>query len=187
MDKDLRISIVTWIIITIIVIGLMCLSGCRFLQCLGGNAVNTQPESLTYSPLESLKGIVKSSNWLLSVSILGIGISVFALVNGSRWGFAGLAGCLASLVATITVSRYATWMAILGMIGAILLALYTIFIKNKALKEIIKGVQLAKGDFGKQWSERPKAINESQKAVQSNTTKQIVQNTKAELKIKGEI
>jgi len=169
-------TVILWVAIVFGAMIFVSISGCRFLQCLGGNTINTQPqESPIYSPLESLKGIVKSSSWLLSASILGIGISVFALVNGSRWGFAGLAGCFASLAATITVSRYAAWMAILGMIGAILLALYTIFRKNKALKEIIKGTQLIRdnisGGIDKQTTS--KMLDKTQSQSTKNIVKQV--------------
>jgi len=173
-------TVILWVAIVFGAMIFVSISGCRFLQCLGGNIINTQPqESPIYSPLESLKGIVKSSSWLLSASILGIGISVFALVNGSRWGFAGLAGCFASLAATITVSRYAAWMAILGMIGAILLALYTIFIKNKALKEIIKGVQNYK-DFNKVEVNKDLLKHYLDKS-ESDSTKNIVKEVKKTL------
>jgi len=72
---------------------------------------------------------------------VGIAASVFAFLNGNKLGLAGVAACCVSLFMALAVARFATWMAVCGLIGSVAASAVSILIKNTALKEIIKGVQ----------------------------------------------
>lgn len=84
---------------------------------------------------------VRNSNWLVTLSIVGIAASIFAYLNGSKLGLAGVAACCVSLFMALAVARFATWMAVCGLIGSVVASVVSILVKNTALKEIIKGVQ----------------------------------------------
>lgn len=164
---------------------ILLVAGCA---CLGWPNTSPTTPTPTPTPLEQLWNAAKQSNWLVSLSILGIAAGVFALMNGSKIGIpAAIASCV-SLFMTLAVARFALWMAVCGLMGSVAICAASILLKNKAIKEIIIGVQLAKGEVGKQWSDRVQAINESQKVAQkSKSTQKLVQQIKGNLKVKGEI
>lgn len=104
------------------------------------------------TPQQILIKQVEKTNWLATVGILGIGLSVFSLINGNtKFGYGGLAGFWVILMVSLSVSRYHSQMAlygtILGVVGIGGLLMYSIFIKNRALKEIIKNIQDYKNNY----------------------------------------
>jgi len=138
------------------------------------------------TPGVQLWNAAKRSNWLVTISILGIAVGVFALVNGSvKLGTASIASASVSLFMTLAVARFAMWMAVFGLIGSIAAALFSIFVRRKALVEIIHGVQVAKKKSLR--PSVPSLINKSLAKEQSITTKKIVNNIKNQLKLNGEI
>lgn len=128
------------IVSIIVVLFLACLTLILSGGCFTGWQQNNKPIDL--NPGQSqLWDAVKNSNWLVTISIVGIAASIFAYLNGSKIGLAGVAACCVSLFMALAVARFATWMAVCGLIGSVLASIVSILIKNTALKEIIKGVQ----------------------------------------------
>lgn len=103
-----------------------------------------QPNVGLYDPLNQIGQAVKSTNWLVTVSILAIALSVAAVFNGSKIGLGALIGSLTSLTMALMVARYATVIAFVGLILAVGVLIYSIFIKNRALFEIFNTVEKAK-------------------------------------------
>ncbi len=178
----LGVVISPWIatIILLLIIGIVAVcSGCSTLQ--GNNTIGVIPTAG-----EQLWKAAKSSNWLVTLSIVGIAASVFATLNGSKTGIAGIAACSVSLFMALAVARFAWWMALFGMVGSTGLVAASILARKKALVEIIKGVQNVKKSI-LQPMERTDLTNGYLEQVQSKPTKKIVQGIKTDLKLKGEI
>jgi len=166
------------IIVILGMIGVLA-SGCSMLSRQGPQPVITEPPT----PGVQLWQAVKKSNWLVTISILGIAGGVFALANGSaKLGSAVIASGSTSLFMTLAVSRFAMWMAVFGLLGSLAAVLFSILARRKALVEIIKGVQDYKDNLRCKSPLLAGALNE-----QSNTTKKIVSNIKNELRLKGEL
>ena len=94
------------------------------------------------SPVGQLYEAAKKSNWLVTLSIVGIAASVFALMNGGKLGIAGIVSCSVSMFMALAVARFALPMAVLGMVGSSGLCVASILVRRKALFEIVKGVQV---------------------------------------------
>ena len=131
----------------------------------------------------TVKSTVNIMNWLLAASVLGIGLSVFSIANGVKLGFAGIATSIVMIIVTLAITKYSAIIAgfglILTLIGAVLLVSYSIFIKNKAIKEIIIGVQKLK-----------KSVSDGSKTLadeQSKSTQSLVDKVKNNLKVNGQI
>lgn len=171
------------IIILAMIMILIATSGCATLK--GFLQGNTETETIAPKPTEQLWQAAKRSNWLVTLSILGIAAGVFALTNGAtKLGTAGIASASVSLFMSLAVARFALWMAVFGLIGSAAAALFSILARRKALVEIIQGVQNYRKKFNIQAvASLDGRLNDSQ----SSTTKKIVGNIKNELKLQGKI
>lgn len=150
---------------------ILFIAGCA---CLGPATISTIP-----TPVEQLWNTTKQTNWLATISILGIAAGVFALMNSNKIGIpATVASCI-SLFMTLAVARFAVWMAICGLIGSTVICVASILLKNKALKDIIIGVQTLKFD-------NPNGSKILQ-AQQSKSTQRLVQQIKGDLKVREKI
>lgn len=133
------------------------------------------------TPEVQLWQAAKKSNWLVTASILGIAAGVFAMMNGAtKLGMASIASASVSLFMSLAVSRFALWMAVLGLIGSAAAALFSVLARRKALVEIITGVQGYKNASSS-------VLLRGKLNKQSNTTKKIVSAIKTGLKLKGAI
>jgi hypothetical protein len=119
----------------------------------------------------------KKSNWLVTISIVGIAIGVFATFNGYKWGIGGIVSCCVSLFMALAVARFATWMAIIGMLGSTGACVISVLVRKKALVEIIKGVQ----NYRKAPAFEPTSLDMELNAEQSSTTKKIVKAIKGKM------
>ena len=178
---DLIISILIFILIGLCFI--TGLSGCSLLPTGGGGStITTVPTAA-----QQLFKAAKNSNWLVTLSILGIAAGAFAFLNGSKIGLPCIGASCISLFMALAVARFSMWMAVFGLIGSLASVCISVLVKNRAVKEIVMGVQESKGDFGHQWSNRKDAINESQKNAQSKSTQKLVSKIKSQLKLKGKL
>ena len=139
---------------------------------IGCNLVPQQPDNyMPEDPANIIYRTVEKTNWLVTLSILGVGAGFFAFLNGGSKGIQVMAACLAVLCLTLGVIRYSTWIAFFGAVSAVGMVTYTVYIKNKALKEIVAGGEKFKSDT---WDDATKDFLESQAQNQSPTTKKIV-------------
>lgn len=174
-------------ILTLIVLTAILICGCQIAQPRQGVIPQTQKELLFQS--------VQKTNWLVTVSIIGIGLSIFSFINGGKDAMAAAVACFVVLTMSLAVARFATVMAVVGTIISLGLSGYTIFIKNRAIKEIVKNVQGFKDTWNRNDGvgaeigndavsrERIRMVNRLKGALstQSKTTKDIVTAVKKEL------
>jgi len=170
---DILFYIVT-IIILIYVLTLM--NGCSWIQ----------PKSEPIIPIENGKQIlyktVYETNWIITFMILGIGAGIFAFLNGQKFGLPIIVACFAALIINLTVIRFSNIMAVGGLIVSGGVALYSIFLKDKALKEVIVGVQKVKTKLiGANVIEDKEDFNDVLSVSQSESTQKAVKRVKAEL------
>jgi len=137
VEQIFRITLMTFMLLVI-----LSVSGCRFIQPII-DGIFQPPASA--DPIdngkESLFNAVKGTNWLVTLAILGMAAGVFAFINGSKIGIPVVISCAAALFMSLAVARFALWMAVFGMVGAVAAVAISILVKNKALKEVIGNVK----------------------------------------------
>lgn len=112
------------------------------------------------TPQQILIKTVKATNWLATIGIIGMGLGVFAFFSGNtKFGIAGTIACFIVLSVSLAVARYhetlALYCIITATVGTMGMFAYTIFVKNRALKEIITGIQNFKDDLKKKGGIKP--------------------------------
>ncbi len=138
---------------------------------------------------EQLFQSIASTNWLLTLTIIGCGAGFFAFLNGSSKGLQFMAACFVTLSIVLGLNRYSAWIAGFAMVGAVILVVYTVWVKNRALKEVVQGVQnIRESSFIHNEPGLPnrtinmaKTITEGLDDVQSIITKSIVKAVKGTL------
>jgi len=142
-----------------------------------------QPIVSPYDPLTQVGESVKNTNWLVTISILAIALSVAALFNGSKMALGALVGSITSLTVSLMVARYATVIAFVGLFLAVAVLLYSGFIKNRALFEIFNTAEKAKEKLNVETTlEIFKGHNSVAEKLQSSTTKKVVDKLQRKLK-----
>jgi len=173
-----------WIVCLLLVV--LLTSGCRvarpILDFIFADPSAKVEDKDPKSPQEQLLNAAKGTNWLVAFSILGIGAGVFAFVNGSKIGIPVVVACAVSLFMALAVARFALWLAIFGMVGAVAAVAISVIIKNKALKDVICNVQEIKKSAANGGTKE--SIQDSIKKVltrQADSTKALVAKIKAKL------
>jgi len=158
---------------------LINLMGCRVLQQAPDNsAIDEAP-----LPVQQMYKVVHKTNWTSTFCILGIVVGLFAGLNGIKAGWAAVISCCAGLFMSLATARYAHIMAGLGLVSSVAAMLASIIMKNRAIIDLIKGVQVVKQNVQTERDE----INSMMKQQQSRDTEKVVISTKAKLKLKGEL
>jgi len=158
-----------------VIVLLMCIA----IQFLSGCALCPQPVEETIIPTTSQEALmiaVQKTNWLVTISILGIAASAVALFNGSKNAIPIAVGCFVALTLSLMVARFAYVLALGGTVVSVALSVYGIYVKSKAIKEIVAGVQKYKNE---RMTDGP-TLRE-RLAKQSPSTKTIVKEVKAKL------
>jgi predicted small secreted protein len=111
---------------------LVAVAGCHTWQGFQQDIGIKKPEPAKVpSPGVQLWNATKKSNWLVTVSILGIAAGVFALTNGAtKLGIASIASASVSLFMALAVARFALWMAVFGLMGSFAAALFSILARR---------------------------------------------------------
>jgi len=168
----------SWIAIVIIIIAaIWFIWGCAVPQ-------PKQPVPIIApTPAVQIWQAAKSSNWIVTISILGIAGGVFAALNGQKWGMAVIISCSVALFMSLAVARFAWWMAICGLVGSVGLCMASILARKRALVDIIKGGQKFKKNFGAEGEKyfTTHEFNRIQDSIQSKSTKKIVKKIKEKL------
>lgn len=164
-----------------------------------GGCVAAQPRPSpvpVQPPTQIIWNTIQSTDWLMSLLLIGCVLGLFAGLNGLKAGWLGVISCIGGLALKAALTNtYVYWLCGFLFVGSVLVALASILYKNTALREIIKGVQNAKtmldnvnpmsgNNFG---GKLHNAVNDNLGSVQSKPTQKLVQYVKADLKIKGEI
>lgn len=130
-NKLWEVLCVVWLLLIILLCALL-LSGCQ--------APGVEP-LLPTTPGQTLAKTIIKTDWIITASILGVALSVIAWMNGSKTAVGVMAGCGVALWMQLTVVRYAHVLAWVGLVFAVGIVLWTVFVKNRALEEIITSVQ----------------------------------------------
>ena len=152
----------------------------------------SQVSSIPSSPASQMWKVVAKSNWVVTICLLGFGAGLFTFFNGNpKLGLAIVFSSLGTLFFGLAVHRFPTWMAIVGLLGAIIGVAASILMKHRAIIEIIKGGQAWKkemkvGDVNRNFV-AVKEFTSHQKEEQSPTTQKLVKKIKNDLKLKGQI
>ena len=100
-------------------------------------------------------------------------------------GLPFIGACGVALFMSLAVIRFATWIAVLGLLGSVAAIVLSIVVKKKALREIIIGVENVKRfKFN---SNEKASVNRLMGEPQSKITEKVVQDIKSTLKAKKEI
>ena len=167
------------LIVTALLLAIYC-SGCsggfKLPWQKSASVINVPPDAG-----QQLWTTVKKSNWLVTLAIPIIALGAVAMFNGAgKLGMSAIIfGCV-NLFMALATARFALWMAVFGLVGSGLAVAVSILAKNKALKEIITGVQEYKGS-----KTSNEVLNGALAATQSTPTQRLVQKIKTELKFKG--
>lgn len=164
------------LLIALLFILLALNSGCSLFQMSAGDKIASLPET----PKQQLFQTLAKTNWLFTLSVLGVGAGFFAFLNGSSKGLQFMAACFVVISLIIGITRYSAVIAVLSMIGTVCLMLYSVLVKRKALREVIKGVQEIRSYAGTDNADE-KAILDALSSAQSKTTKAIVKAVKNKL------
>jgi hypothetical protein len=127
---------------------------------------------------------IKSTDWLLSLLMVGCVLGIFSGLNGMKTGWAGVAACVGGIVLKAALSStYVYWLCGALFIGCVLAAIASILWKNKAIAEIIIGTNKLKNDVGNSVTivDANKVLSDEQ----SKDTRALVNQVKAKLKTKG--
>jgi uncharacterized membrane protein (DUF106 family) len=135
------------------------------------------------TPQQILIKTVKATNWLATIGIIGMGLGVFAFFSGNtKFGIAGTIACFVVLSISLAVARYhemlALYCVIVATVGTVGMFAYTIFVKNKALREIVKSVQELKTTYTE---DSKKDVSKILSDNQSKTTQELVTKIKEKL------
>jgi len=129
---------------------------------------------------ESTMKAVAKTNWFGTFCLLGFFGGIVAIgLDQRKIGGAVVIAAIATICLGLAIHRFPTWLAIIGFTSSIIAVAYSILIKNRALVEIIKGVQnyrnapLHKADAA--------ILDTELDPVQSKSTKKIVKQIKEKI------
>ena len=154
-------------------------SGCSLFQMSPADKIASLPET----PQQQLFQTIAKTNWLFTLSVVGMGAGFFAFLNGSSKGLQFMAACFMVISVIIGVTRYSAVIAMLSMIGTVCLMIYSVVVKNKAMREVVEGVQDVRDmplndTIYNELADRMDGVLDE---VQSKTTKAIVKIVKNKL------
>jgi|GEM_PF-3304006 len=166
------------LLIAVILIIIALNSGCSLFQMSGADKLASLPET----PKQQLFQTLAKTNWLFTLSVVGVGAGFFAFLNGSSKGLQFMAACFVVISLIIGLTRYSAVIAVISMIGTVCLMIYSVLVKGKALREVIQGVEVARtivleGDEIYPENKILKAMSDEQ----SKTTKAIIKAVKIKL------
>jgi len=163
-------------IMVLLVSVLLFFSGCAMFQ---PRTAGSRLANLPTTGTQAVFQVLKSNNWLFTLSIIGAGAGFFAFLNGSSKGLQFMAACFIVISLIIGVTKYSAIIAAITMIGTVCLMIYTILVKNKALREVVQGVQ----EIREEVSTEDYSVDSALDLAQSKTTKSIVKKIKATLRL----
>lgn len=190
-DKVLAVvGVILWLVI--VVGGLICAgSGCAMIQRVSDAIFNPEPkptivpETSQVQLWQTIKGL--TPNWL-AIPVIALG--AVAMFNGAaKLGMSCIIFGSVNLFMALATSRFGFYMAVCGLVGSMAAVAASILAKNKALKEIVFGVQKVKEGFREDDNGAPIAvrITTAQSNIQTKSTKKIVAKIKTKARLKGEI
>ncbi len=165
---------------TFILSAILFFSGCALFQSRSDiDSIANLPTTGTEAVFQTLKG----NNWLFTLSFIVVGAGFFAFLNGSSKGLQFMAACLLVLSLIIGITKYSAIIAAITMIGTVGLMGYSMWIRKKAIKEVVQGVQ----EIREEVSTDNYIVDAALNLAQSKATKKIVRKIKNTLKLQESI
>ena len=180
--------------IIIILLGTIALGGC-FWPFANNVPVKPplDPNTIIQPATQYVDKIIKQTDWLTTIAVVGIALSVAAFVMGQTFAMPLFAGCVTLLTTILVVARYAQWMAFIGFAVALIVFAYTAITRIKsnklaettkvASKELVIGIQKVKDAIIGDSEELKKKANAILAGVQSPATVDLVDKLKNEMPI----
>jgi len=184
MLKEKILLSIVWILICITV--WFSISGCALLQRTTDAIFNSKPNNETNpdTPKKQLWQTIKglTPNWL-AIPVIALG--AVAMFNGAaKLGMSCIIFGSVNLFMALATSRFGFWMAVCGLIGSMLAVVSSILVKNKAIKELVFGIQFVKEEVDADIY-KPKIKEILSKQIKS--TKKLVNKIKSKAKLRGEL
>jgi len=158
----------------ILAIAVACLMFFTLFGCASTPATPDLPDT----PARVLTKFVLAPDLFLTLTIVGIMAGVFAFLNGQKIGIPLIITCGVGMCMRLAVVRFGFAIGLCGTIGSIGLLIYTIMVKDKAIKEIITGIQEYKELAGQLGNS---AVNGRLRDNQSKSTEKLVKKIKEKL------
>lgn len=132
----------------------------------------------TYMPITpAIQTVIKNIGWVQGMLIIGVVGSIFACFNGgAKFGLPLLISCLVGYGLTSAMLFYAKIIALTSLFSGVGLCGYFIFIKHRALKEIIDTVEFYKKYTKTAAKDNAKIVVKEE--IQSPTTTKLVSKIK---------
>ena len=177
--KNADVVVLTITITILLLFFLAFAGGCSLFQMSPADKIASLPET----PKQQLFQTIAKTNWLFTLSVVGVGAGFFAFLNGSSKGLQFMAACFVVISLIIGLTRYSATIAVISMIGTVCLMIYSMAVKNKAVREIVEGVQDVRNMplNGTVYNELADRMDGVLDEAQSKTTKAIVKAVKDKL------
>lgn len=162
MNKPAQ-TIIGLILGFLLVLAVIILSGC---------AATPAPDPLPDTATKVLTKFVLAPDLFFTLTIVGIMAGVFAFLNGQKIGIPLVITCFVGLCMKLAVVRFGFWIGLCGATGSLGLLIYTIMVKDRAIKEVICGVDVFRNSFP------TSVIDYDLKKAQSQSTTKLVKKVK---------
>jgi hypothetical protein len=143
-------------------------------------SLETENPVLQLTGRETLTKVVFQTNWLATVSMIGICLGVAAFVNGQKLAIPIIVACGVGLFLSLAVARYAAILAFGGLVLAVGIVVYAVFSKNKAIRQLVATVDVARENLPEDADKKLFGDENCviKGAIQSGTTTRIVKRVK---------
>jgi len=135
-------------------------------------------EQVTATPIvknPAFRDIVHKTNWMATLAVVGIALSAMAYINGNTKAVGIFVGSCVALGVSLAVARYASIIAIASLVAGGIVFLYSVGVKNIALKELISNIQELRYCYD---ADKRHEITKQLADKQSPTTRQLVKKIK---------
>lgn len=173
MGKFTLYTVGFWVLAMLLLIIVAIVAGCAALQ------PRPTVEPVVVPPYQViLWKTLEKTNWLATLAIVGIGTGFYSFLRtGHDRSLHIIAACFVVLATTVMIARYHAIVGFLTLIGGTGLFIYTTFIKDRALKEVVKGVQNHRDNMDNMVYSKH-MLDQRLQDAQSKTTEKIIKHIK---------
>ncbi len=138
------------------------------------------PEVIT-TTTQVLRQTIQSTDWLLSLLLVGCVLGVFAGLNGVKSGWFAVVACIWGIWLKAAISsEWVFWACGVLFVGSLVLAGVSVVLRHRVILDLILSCQQLKNEV-----QDDQRVSDIFKMAQSPDTKKVVNQTKAKLKNQG--
>ena len=183
----MRAVVAMMLLLIILVALILAATGCSVLPSV------TSPSGAHGNAISGVQKAAGSLGFIIPLAILGIGLGVVGIYAGmGKLGIPVIVGSVAALVMTLATMRYANLMAVGGVLGAVVVAVWGLVSRYKglataatsattALTQVVKGTQAVKDYVVQKYNADRIALNTMLAGDQTPETQAKVQEIKSDL------